>query len=77
MDGRIPCSAVVASVRASQAEATDLLLRRSTLCTHGGLSPVEAALHSHPRLGAAMRVGMVRLVTLRLEPMHRSSSYEI
>lgn len=59
--------ALEAAVRNERAAAVECLLRRSTLCTHGGLTPVEAAVHSHPRLHPAVRVAMVRqLIRIRV-----------
>ena len=38
-----------------------MLLKSTALCRHGGLSPIQVALH-HPRVGCRVRVAMARLL---------------
>ena len=54
--------ALTIAVESHRAETVEMLLLRSTLCMHGGLSPVEAALHSYPRVSSATRVAIARLL---------------
>ena len=62
------CIASGQAVRAHHTSVIEYLILRSALCTHGGLTAIEAALHSYPRLSPQIHVALVRhLLDLHLE----------
>ena len=53
--------ALEAAALGGHREAVNMLLKSTALCRHGGLSPIQVALH-HPRVGCRVRVAMARLL---------------